>query len=211
MILFILGIFCSYLLGAVPFAYIFTRLTAHLDIRKEGSGNAGSTNVLRVAGGKAAFCVLALDILKGTAAVSFLANFFLRFILIDENMVRLFFAGSAVIGHIWPVFLNFRGGKGVAVSLGVCLGLSFYLPEFQLLALTALIVWFLVFMLTRYVSAGSILSAVSLSIVPALLGFEMKIIFFCLLLSVLIIFKHHENIKRLLTKRETKIFFRRTS
>ena len=199
---------CAYFIGTIPFAYIFTRLTKHLDIRQEGSKNVGATNVLRVAGKKTALLVLILDILKGVVAVGLLASFFLKFTIVNQVNVRLLFAGCTVIGHIWPIFLNFKGGKGVATTFGVCLGLSFYLAEFRLLILIAIATWLLLFMITGYVSVGSILSALSLPIVAALKGFDLKFVLVCLLLAALIIFKHHENIKRLITKRETKLYFR---
>lgn len=205
----VIGVVCAYLIGAIPFAYIFTKLTKHLDIRQEGSRNVGATNVLRVAGRKIALLVLILDILKGVIVVSFLATFFLSLTVVGQINIRLLFAAAVVIGHIWPIFLDFKGGKGVATTLGVCFGLSFYVIEFRFLILVAIMTWVLLFAITRYVSVGSMSSALSLPLAAALKGFDFKIVLFCVLMAGLIIFKHHENIKGLMTKRETKLFFRK--
>jgi len=205
--LLIVGIICAYLIGAIPFAYIFTRLTKHRDIRQEGSRNVGATNVIRVAGKKIAFLVLILDILKGVIVVSLLATFFLKVTAINQLNLRLIFASAAIIGHIWSVFLNFKGGKGVATTLGVCFGLSFYIAEFRFLILIAIISWFLLFIITRYVSVGSMSAVLSLPLTAALKGFDFEIVLFCIFIAVLVIFKHQENIKGLITKRETKLYF----
>ena len=207
----IVGVICAYLTGAIPFAYIFTKLTKGQDIREEGSKNVGATNVLRVAGKKIALLVLALDMLKGVVAAGFLSSFFSKFTIISHINIRLLFATMAVVGHIWPVFLNFKGGKGVATTLGVCLGLGFYLPEFRFLILTTIFTWFLLFIITRYVSVGSMAAALSLPLIAAFVGFDFKIVLVCVTLAGLVIFKHHENIRRLITKRETKLYFGRSS
>jgi glycerol-3-phosphate acyltransferase PlsY len=205
--LLIIGVVCAYLIGAVPFAYIFTKWTRHRDIREEGSKNVGATNVLRIAGKKTAILVLILDILKGVIVVSLLASFFAKFTLVSQINIRLIFAASAVVGHIWPIYLKFNGGKGVATTLGSCLGLSFYMTEFRFLILIAITSWFFLFFITRYVSIGSMVSALSLPITAALKAFDLRIVILCLILATLVIFKHHENIKRLITKRETRLYF----
>ncbi len=206
----IVGIICAYLIGAIPFAYIFTRLTKHLDIRQEGSKNVGATNVIRVAGKKIALLVLILDILKGIIVVSLLATFFLKVTAISQLNLRLVFATAAIIGHIWSVFLNFKGGKGVATTLGVCFGLSFYIVEFRFLILVAIAIWFLLFIITRYVSVGSMSAALSLPLTAAFKGFDFKIVLFCIFIAALVILKHHKNINGLITKRETKLYFRKS-
>ncbi len=203
----IIGTICAYLIGAIPFAYIFTRLTKHRDIRQEGSRNVGATNVIRVAGKRIALLVLTLDILKGVIAVSLLATFFLKVTAINQLNLRLVFATAVVIGHVWPISLNFKGGKGFATTLGVCFGLSFYMVEFRFLILVAITIWFLLFIITRYVSVGSMSAALSLPLTAALKGFDFEIVLFCIFIAVLVIFKHHENIKGLITKRETKLYF----
>ncbi|MFH1856571.1 MAG: glycerol-3-phosphate 1-O-acyltransferase PlsY [Candidatus Omnitrophota bacterium] len=202
----IIGFICAYLMGAIPFAYIFTKLTKHVDIRTQGSGNVGATNVMRVAGGKMALLVLILDILKGILAASFLAFIFAPYTQMTLTNVMLLFAAGAVIGHIWTIFLKFKGGKGVATSLGACIGLSFYLADFRFLILIALVSWILFFILTKYVSVGSIVAALSLPVTAVLKSLNLNIVLFCVFIGTLIILKHHENINRIFTKKETKIY-----
>lgn len=205
----IIGMLCAYLVGAIPFAYIFAAAATHKDIRKEGSGNVGATNVLRVAGGKIALLVLVLDVLKGVFAVTFLASFLSQFPSISETDARFLFAATVVSGHIWPVFLRFKGGKGVATTLGVCIGLAFYIHEFIFLLLTSISTWIFFFLLTKYVSVASILAALSLPIAASTRNSDFKIVLLCVFLSTLVSLKHHRNIRKLVLGTETKIYLRR--
>lgn len=206
----IIGMLCAYLIGAIPFAYIFTELATHKDIRKEGSGNVGATNVLRVAGGKIALLVLVLDILKGVFVVTFLASFLSQFASINETDARFLLAATVVSGHIWPVFLRFKGGKGVATALGVCIGLAFYIYEFIFLLLACLSTWIFFFLLTKYVSVASILAALSLPIIASARNFDFKIVLLCVFLGGLVSLKHHHNIRKLVLGTETKIYLRQS-
>jgi len=143
----LLIILVSYLLGSVSFAYLISKHFYHIDIRNYGSKNAGATNVLRVIGGKSALIVLLLDVLKGVIAV-------LLGRLIGGEGLALLCGVAVVVGHNWPIFLCFKGGKGIATSLGVILGI------YPLGALIMLLIGILVIAFSRYVSLGSVTAAV---------------------------------------------------
>ncbi|MEW8996524.1 MAG: glycerol-3-phosphate 1-O-acyltransferase PlsY [Thermoanaerobacter sp.] len=182
----------AYLIGCINNAYIFTKYTRNIDIRNYGSGNAGATNVLRVLGYKAAAPVFALDVLKGVIAV-----------LIGKYLMGntgAMIAGIAVVcGHNWPVFLKFRGGKGIATSIGVIMTVS------PLLGLIALAIGVTVIVLTKYVSLGSITGTVTFVLLNVIFWNSTQIFIFSLILASLAIFQHRSNIKRLLAGTESKL------
>ncbi|AIS52679.1 glycerol-3-phosphate acyltransferase PlsY [Thermoanaerobacter kivui] len=182
----------AYLIGCINNAYIFTKYTRNIDIRNYGSGNAGATNVLRVLGYKAAAPVFALDVLKGVIAV-----------LIGKYLIGntgAMIAGIAVVcGHNWPVFLKFKGGKGIATSIGVIMTVS------PILGLIALAIGVTVVVLTKYVSLGSITGTVTFVLLNAIFWDSTQIFIFSLILASLAIFQHRSNIKRLLTGTESKL------
>lgn len=182
----------AYLIGRINNAYILTKYTRKIDIRNYGSGNAGATNVLRVLGCKAAAPVFALDVLKGVIAV-----------LIGKYLMGntgAMIAGIAVVcGHNWPVFLKFRGGKGIATSIGVIMTVS------PLLGLIALAIGVTVIVLTKYVSLGSITGTVTFVLLNAIFWNSTQIFVFSLILASLAIFQHRSNIKRLLAGTESKL------
>lgn len=192
----ILYIACSYLLGSVPFGYLIFFLSEGRDIRATGSGNIGATNVLRSKGKLAGVATLALDILKGALPILYGRLHF------DQPWFVLLGGLAVLLGHVFPVFLRFRGGKGVAALVGVFL--VFHLPSL----LTFLAVFFVVLGLTRHVSLGSLLGVAAL--------------FFCVLFTqtaeaamvalamlALIVFRHRANISRLLRGEERKFAFRK--
>jgi glycerol-3-phosphate acyltransferase PlsY len=198
----------SYLIGAIPFGYLVVRLLKGIDIRQHGSGNIGATNVARVLGWRYFALVFVLDFLKGAGPVAIayylLPDQFTGFVTADELGVL---AGlSAVIGHMWPIYLRFRGGKGVATSAGV---VAVLLP---IPMLAALAVFVLVLVVTRYVSASSISAALALLVariiqtLPRPFGDEAVVLtIFCLLGALLIIFQHRANIVRLWQGTEPKV------
>ncbi len=184
----------SYLIGSLSFAYLAGCLTGK-DIRKFGSGNLGATNVFRVLGVRAAVLVLAGDVLKGLAAVHI--GFALGGAWASWGAVL---GGvAAMAGHNWPVFLRFRGGRGVATGLGVVL---YLMPGITVLAVAVFLV---TIMLTRYVSAGSILAALSVLVLAWALPNPLPVRFFVLVGVPFVIFRHLPNIKRLLEGRELRI------
>lgn len=185
-------IFSAYLFGSIPLGYIFGRIKGR-DIRKEGSGNIGFTNVYRVLGIKWAIPVLIFDILKGFIFPIISYKLF-------EEKIAVISGLSAICGHNWSIFLRFKGGKGVATSLGVFLALA---PIETLIAAT---IFGLVFSFTRIVSISSIISSISLPILVFFISHNKSLIFFfSILASCFIIIKHIPNIKRLLKKSELKI------
>ncbi len=183
----------AYLLGSLPFGYILTRLLHGKDIRDFGSGNIGATNVLRVYGGRSALPVFILDLAKGLVAV------LLARAVSDVPTVYLTAGFLAMLGHSFPIYLKFKGGKAVATSIGVLLALSGWVTLIVIACFLAIV------SLTRYVSLGSIISMLILAPVFWLLGFELPYILFGFAAAILVIVRHHENIGRLLKGKESKL------
>jgi len=187
----------AYLIGSIPFSWILARLWAKIDLRQHGSGNVGATNVWRVLGTFPGLVAFAGDLAKGVAAVLWLKSS-----IISAAAVSLQpeLAGTAVIaGHIWPVFLRFRGGKGVATGTGV----------FLILAPKALLVSFIVFVVvvacTRYVSLASMLGAVALPVAIRCLGHFTLTFCMAVVVAAVVIYSHRTNIQRLFTGQENQI------
>ncbi len=186
-------LFVAYLLGSLPFGYIISQVVQKTDIRKQGSGNIGATNVLRVMGWKAALPVFLLDFAKGIVAVM------LARLVSDQAAVYLAAGFLAMVGHSFPIFLKFKGGKAVATAAGVLSVLSGGVT-ISLLALFIVLV-----LVTRYVSLGSILASMALPLLFWLFGFDLTYIVFGLAVALLITARHHQNISRLLNGTEPKI------
>lgn len=183
-------IFYSYLLGSIPFGLIITRLFLKQDVRKIGSGNIGATNVLRTGNKSLAILTLFLDILKGYICIYFTLVNFPEFI----HLAALI----CLLGHIFPIWLKLKGGKGVATYLGILLALSFEL------ALIFGISWLLILYITKYSSLSSILSSLNVF----LFSFYSTLIypdFIYLTFFIIILFAHRENLVRLKNKTERKI------
>ncbi len=196
------AIVCAYLLGSIPTAYIFGRLLKGIDIRDHGSGNVGATNVFRTMGKGPGIAVFALDLAKGLIAVTILPMVFQRVFPGSWKFggnVLLLLGASAIAGHIWTVFLKFKGGKGVATTAGVMAGLA------PLIMAAGLVIWVVVFSIWRYVSFASIIAALSLPVMSVLFGRDIVFTLFCAILCIVGIYSHRSNIKRLLTGTEKKI------
>lgn len=186
--------FIAYLLGNIQTSYLIGRYFKKTDIREHGSGNAGTTNALRVFGKKIAVITLLVDALKGVLAV----YIGIKLGGLDGGLV----AGIAVIvGHNWPFYLKFRGGKGVATSIGVGLAVS------PLSALISIAMGIAIIAKSKYVSLGSIIAISIWPFVTVLIAgeFETKIFVFGIIMATMSIYKHRENIKRLLNKTENKL------
>ena len=189
-----LFVFLAYLLGSVSFSILVVRLIAGKDIRQEGSGNAGATNVLRNHGAKAGILVGILDVGKGAAAV-----FAMRAITRDPRYLAAA-AVAVVLGHVFPVFFRFRGGKGVATTVGAFLVLA---PGATAVVMGLFAV---VVALTRYVSLGSILASTALPPVALLLFHAPDAVVLAAgAVALLVLFKHLENLKRLAAGTERKV------
>ncbi len=206
----ILAAILSYLIGSIPTAYIFVRLIKGADIRNIGSGNVGATNALRALGKGWGIIVLTLDILKGLLPVVILGGLFAPSISLDlERNLFVIIGLSAICGHNWTIFLNFKGGKGVATTLGVLIGLAFKIPGLNLVLGLTVLVWFISFVLIRIISVSSILAAVSFPILTIIYGQSNLVILVGILLSIFVILRHKSNIKRLLNGKEQRLSFRK--
>jgi len=198
MIIFLILVAC-YLLGSFPSGYLIGKAFKGIDIRNFGSGNIGFTNVLRAVGTFPALIVLIIDITKGIISV-YLGVFFAKLMGIDYQVMGGIGGLASIIGHNWPVFLRFKGGKGVAVTAGVFLVLT---PIPFLLSLFVMIG---IITLTRYVSLGSIVAAGSLPFFVLWLKNNARFyLFLSIITALFILFKHRNNIQRLLRSKESKI------
>ena len=197
----LLGIILSYLLGSIPTAYIAGRLYKKIDIREHGSGNVGATNVFRVLGKEAGIIVLVIDILKGLLAVSVLANI----LGLTEVWQRVVLALAAVSGHNWTIFLQFKGGKGMATSLGVLIGLTIAIASIRMVVLVTMLAWLVSFFLTGIVSLSSIIAGVVLPIIMALTNQPFALVCLGVIICIFVVFRHRPNIKRLLLGQEPRV------
>jgi acyl phosphate:glycerol-3-phosphate acyltransferase len=192
----------AYLLGSIPTAVWIGKVYHGIDIREHGSKNAGATNTFRVLGKKSGIIVLFVDILKGALSVLIPYFFLLNKISESQNIdVQILAAIFAIVGHVFPVFANFKGGKGVATSLGVIIGIQ------PLAAGLCLLIFILVFIMTQYVSLGAISAAV---LFPILVVFIFKfesywLNIFSVVLSLTVIVAHKKNINRLVKGTENKM------
>ena len=193
----VLALLTGYLLGSLPFGLLLTRWAGFGDVRAIGSGNIGATNVLRTGHKGLAAATLLLDLLKGTIAVLIVYEVAKRFVAFEAYRLAYVAGLGAVVGHLFPVWLGFRGGKGVATFIGVLLGAHW--PAAVVFAL----VWISVAAVWRYSSLAS-LSATAGVIVYYLI-FGQAGLFFILIIAALIVFKHQANIWRLLDGAETRI------
>ena len=202
----IVSFFLAYFIGAIPTSVWFGKIFYRKDVRNFGSGNAGATNTFRVFGAGAGIIVLIIDIAKGAAAVLLSKLFPVKDFFGDNFLYYQMALGlTAALGHIFPVYLNFKGGKGVATFFGVVLTL------FPVAALACTVTFFILFLITKYVSVGSIVASLAFMITILLYYVEsarqIPLILFSLFVPAIIIFTHRENIQRLLSGRENKFSF----
>ncbi len=182
-------IIISYLLGSLPFGFLLTKIFLKRDIRIIGSGNIGATNVLRTGNKLIGYATLILDILKAVIPVIFVKIYFTEYLYISSLCVFL--------GHVFPVWLKFKGGKGVATYVGILCCLNIYL------GIVFGIIWFITFLIFKYSSLSSLLGSLSIPIFNYFILKE-EVFFFFIIMFVLIFFTHRENIKRLLNRNESK-------
>jgi len=193
MMILVLFIVIAYLIGAIPCGVILTRLTGCEDVRKAGSGNIGATNVYRVAGRKLGVITLLLDTLKGVIPV------LIALTLFPDNPTAVALVASATfLGHLYPVYIGFKGGKGVATALGIFLVLS------PLAILIALVLFVSVVWQWRYISLGSITAAAACPFLIALVECSTPLFLAGLFISGMVIFRHRGNIQRLREGTENK-------
>ena len=185
---FLIGII-SYLMGSIPFGLLLTKIFLKKDIREIGSGNIGATNVLRAGNKTIGYITLILDILKAVAPVIYVKIFYQDFLYIASL--------CAFLGHVFPIWLKFKGGKGVATYVGILFAINIYF------GIIFTISWFITFFISKYSSLSSLVGAASIPIYLLILTQFDQGIFFTIMF-VLIFFTHRENIKRLKNKEETK-------
>ena len=186
--IFLIGI-VSYLMGSIPFGFILTKVFLKKDIREIGSGNIGATNALRTGNKIIGYTTLVLDILKAIAPVIYIKIFYQDFLYIASL--------CAFLGHVFPIWLKFKGGKGVATYVGILFAINIYF------GIIFTISWFITFFISKYSSLSSLVGAASIPIYLLILTQFDQGIFFTIMF-VLIFFTHRENIKRLKNKEETK-------
>jgi len=185
----ILIIFISYLLGSIPFGYILTKFFVKKDIRKIGSGNIGATNALRTGNKSIGYATLFFDIFKAILPIIFVKIYYNEYLYISSLCVFL--------GHVFPIWLKFKGGKGVATYIGILFSINIYLGVcFGLF-------WFVIFFIFKYSSLSSLISSLFIPIINFVI-FKDEVNFFFIIMFVLIFYTHRENIKRLLNRTESK-------
>lgn len=196
----------AYAIGSINFSVIFSRKFAGFDVREKGSGNAGTTNMLRSVGKKAAVITLICDVLKGVVSVG-LAALIGRWTNVDASLLAQIAGVAVVIGHTFPIFFEFRGGKGVATALGVLLITNWEIGLICLLFALVLMA------LTRVVSMGSIAAAVLFPIltifIPNYYIVPGNYFIFSVILAILVVFNHRSNIQRILNGTENKLSFKK--
>ncbi len=184
----IIGIF-SYLMGSIPFGLILTKIFLKKDIRNIGSGNIGATNVLRTGNKTIGYATLSLDILKAVTPVIFVKIYHTDLLYLASL--------CAFIGHVFPIWLKFKGGKGVATYVGILFAINIYFGIIFALS------WFIIFVITKFSSLSSLTASISVPVYLVVTS-QFNDIFFFIIMFVLIFFTHRENIKRLKNKEETK-------
>lgn len=203
MMYFLISAISAYLLGSIPTAVWVGKAWYNIDVREHGSKNAGATNTFRVLGKKPGIMVLLIDVAKGAFAVSIpllIVNFIDVSLKEQQDLLQIVAAIFAVLGHIFPVFAGFRGGKGVATSLGIIIGIQ------PLSAAICFGAFLIVFTISKFVSLGAIVASVCFPVIVYVLqpeSIEMQV--FSLVLGTAVIFAHRKNIKRLIKGEESKM------
>ena len=205
-ILFLILIIC-YLIGSIPFGLILTKLFDNNDLRNIGSGNIGATNVLRTGNKTLALLTLILDLSKSFIPLFIffklyphpIINDFFNLIIVDKIFLILVFGYFFVLGHCFPIWLKFKGGKGIATSLGVILSIDFFI------GLCLLTIWILVFLIFKISSLSALISSTSFPILIFFKYEKVNLLYLSILLTIFVFFTHRANIIRLLKKEEKKI------
>jgi glycerol-3-phosphate acyltransferase PlsY len=204
MITTILLIIISYLLGSIPTAFLLGKALKGVDIRKFGSGNVGATNAFRVLGKGIGIAVLFFDTLKGFIACVILPSGSNRG-LITGHAWMILLGLIAIIGHNWPIFLKFRGGKGIATTLGVLLGLAFTISALRPVLFICVGVWLVVFSISGFVSLASVSAAVLFPVSVFFIVKSKPVLIFSIIVAFFAIYRHNPNISRLLRKEENRV------
>lgn len=200
----VLSLIAAYLIGSIPTAFIFAKFLKGLDIRKAGSGNVGATNAFRVLGKLPGIFVLVIDIIKGLVCTTLIADFLpVPWI----NIWRIILGIVVVVGHNWTVFLNFKGGKGMATSLGVLIGLAIKISGIRIVLALSVGVWLILFLLFGFVSLASIIAGVCLPLFMVVFNQELALVILGVIFCLFVVLRHRSNIRRLLNKEEPQVKF----
>ena len=178
----------GYLCGSIPFGLIFSTLLGHGDLRKYGSGNIGATNALRTGGKLLGFLTLLFDVLKGVAAI-YIAGYFC-----EDYLLKIYVGFFAILGHVFPVWLKFKGGKGVATALAVIVMLNWKV------GVISCMIWMITLIVTRISAVSALMSFVFTPIVTYFITHDNRLIIMNSLIAILIVIRHQSNIKQLLSK-----------
>ncbi|MDD5595865.1 MAG: glycerol-3-phosphate 1-O-acyltransferase PlsY [Candidatus Omnitrophica bacterium] len=206
------AIIISYLIGSIPTAYLFGKIFKGIDIRDFGSGNVGATNALRVFGKRAGISVLLIDIFKGVVPVIFIADLCLaKTSILPGEALRFILGLICICGHNWTIFLNFKGGKGVATSLGVLIGLSFKIFVFAKILGIVILVWLFSFILVRIVSLSSLLAGITFPVAAIFFQLSKPLIILSFFAAGFIILRHRANLVRLFQGKEPRLSFKKSS
>ena len=195
--LIILAVIC-YFIGSIPFAYILTKLFGFGDVRNIGSGNVGATNVLRTGKKNLAFLVLFFDILKGFVPLIVLKNYLFTN---SSELIVCAIASLTILGHIFPIWLKFKGGKGVATYIGYIFAINY------IFGLIFIFAWLFIALIKKYSSLASIVSLIILPLSMYAMQFNKDVKLLLFFISIIILIKHYSNILRLFNKTESKIKF----
>ncbi|MEW5894382.1 MAG: glycerol-3-phosphate 1-O-acyltransferase PlsY [Candidatus Omnitrophota bacterium] len=196
-------IILSYFLGSIPTAYIFGKLYKKIDIREHGSGNVGATNTFRVLGKWPGIIVLSVDILKGALAVVLLGDIF----NFKGMFSRVLIGIAAVCGHNWTVFLEFKGGKGIATSLGVLIGMAVKFPSLVPVLGICIISWMVALYFSHYISLSSMIAAFVLPLAMLVTNQPLEMIFLGAVFCIFVVYRHRSNISRLIQGTEPQSSF----
>lgn len=207
----IIGAIAAYIIGSIPTAVWFGKAVFNTDVREHGSGNPGATNTFRVLGKRAGIIVMLGDISKGLLATSLAILLFNMGHIEESNVVttKLIFGIVAVTGHIFSLFINFKGGKGVATLLGMMIAIHYEV------ALLCIVVFLITLLISKYVSLASIIGALSfpsmLLFIPRFKSGEPLLVIFGFFLFIVIVWTHHKNIRRIIEGEENKTYLIKSS
>ncbi len=179
----------GYFFGSIPFGILFSKILGHGDLRKSGSGNIGATNALRTGGKLLGMLTLIFDALKGVAAV-YIAKYFC-----DDYLLQVYVGVAAILGHIFPVWLNFHGGKGVATSLAVVTVLNWHI------GVASCIIWLLTLLITRISAVSALVSFVLMPIITYFVTYDNRLVIMTSMIAILIVIRHINNIQKLSNKK----------
>ncbi len=206
MLAIVIGLILAFLLGSVPTAVWLGKALYDVDVREHGSGNPGATNTFRVLGKRAGIIVMLVDIVKGLVATSLAIPLMRMGFISEANLIifKIIFGVTAVSGHIFSVFLNFKGGKGVATLLGMMIAIDYEV------ALLCIGIFIFTLLISKYVSLASIISALAfpsiLWMVPRFKTTEPLLVIFGFFLFIVIVWTHHKNIRRIISGDERKTY-----